>query len=140
MDLSTECADEQTWRQFVAGGLAAAERESLQTHAASCQSCAELVRHLSQSEARLPDVPPDVPSLTMTKAFLSTKDDHVPDVPEFDLDETGFDASLLTPAVRPDSLGRLGKYDVLGTLGHGAFGVVLRDLMSNCGARWRSNF
>ena len=127
MDRQTECADEQTWRQFVAGELTTPECESLQAHATSCSSCGELVRHLRQSAAAPSErIPLDGASLTGTTSFLNTKDEPSPDDQKFDLDDTGFDASLLTPAVRPDSMGRLGKYDVLGTLGHGAFGVVLK--------------
>src|SRR5206468_1833438 len=115
MDHQTECASEQTWRQFVAGGLAAPESEALQAHAAGCSSCGELVRRLRQSEASVPDTPSDAerqraqadgPSLTKTKSVLNTSDGISPEGCEFDLeaglDEAGFDASLLTPAVRPD--------------------------------------
>jgi serine/threonine protein kinase len=39
----------------------------------------------------------------------------------------GADAlTFLTPPGRPDSLGRIGHYEVLGVLGHGGFGIVLR--------------
>ena len=132
MDRQRECASELTWRQFVAGELAAPESEALQAHAASCSSCGELMRLLRQSAATSPEQNPSVGgSLTKTKSFLNTRDGIPPDGHEFDLDdarldETAFDASLLTPAMRPDSMGRLGKYDVLETLGHGAFGVVLK--------------
>ena len=140
MDRPTECASEQTWRQFVAGRLAAPQIESLQVHAASCSSCGELVRHLRQSTAASPDqrpqqTPPEAMkavgmSLTGTRSFVNAKDGTPLNEREFDLeaglDEAGFDASLLTPAARPDSMGRLGKYDVLEVLGHGAFGDVLK--------------
>jgi serine/threonine protein kinase len=36
------------------------------------------------------------------------------------------DLSFLTPSNRPDSLGRLGHYEVLQVLGKGGFGIVLR--------------
>ncbi len=144
MDRQTECASEQTWRQFVAGGLAVVETESLQAHAASCSVCGELVRHLRQSAAAPPDqCPPTQPqqtpqeamksldlSLTKTRSFLNAKDGTPHGGREFELeaelDVPEFDASLMTPAVRPDSMGRLGKYDVLEVLGRGAFGVVLK--------------
>src|SRR5262245_47037788 len=35
---------------------------------------------------------------------------------------------FLAPPGRPDSLGRIGHYEVLGVLGHGGFGIVLRAL------------
>jgi hypothetical protein len=39
----------------------------------------------------------------------------------------GADAlTFLTPPGRPDSVGRIGHYEVLGVLGHGGFGIVLR--------------
>jgi hypothetical protein len=39
----------------------------------------------------------------------------------------GADAlTFLAPPGRPDSLGRIGHYEVLGVLGHGGFGIVLR--------------
>jgi hypothetical protein len=34
--------------------------------------------------------------------------------------------TFLAPPGRPDSLGRIGHYEVLGVLGHGGFGIVLR--------------
>src|SRR5262245_29815492 len=36
------------------------------------------------------------------------------------------DLGFLLPSARPDSLGRLGHYDVLDVLGRGGFGIVLR--------------
>lgn len=36
------------------------------------------------------------------------------------------DLSFLQPSTRPDSLGRLGHYDMLQVLGHGGFGIVFR--------------
>ena len=38
------------------------------------------------------------------------------------------DLKFLTPSTRPDSLGRLGHYDVLQVLGKGGFGIVFRAL------------
>ena len=107
MGRQMECAREQTWRQFVAGELAAPESESLQSNAANCSSCGELVRHLRQLAADPADQHLQTPSeqiqpadllLANTKSFLNTKDGVPHDWPEFDLDaelaEAAFDASL----------------------------------------------
>ncbi len=48
------------------------------------------------------------------------------DAPGLNLEEAAFDASLLNPSERADSMGRLEKYDVLAVLGQGTFGVVLK--------------
>ena len=127
-----KCVSEQTWRQFVAGELTAPDSATLQAHAANCPSCGELVRQPAEPHrfniarqhqirfSRLDNY------MANTKSFLNTKEEVPDDGPELDLDaevaEAAFDSSLLTPAVRSDSMGRLGEYEVLKTLGQGACG------------------
>ena len=131
MDRPMECADEQTWRQFVAGELPAPVSESLRSHAADCDSCADLLRRVRQSEPATPEGVPHESTnshaaLTHTKLFVNAKDEVDQGIQDFDIDEAGLDPSVLTPSRHPGSMGRLGKYEILKVLGRGAFGIVLK--------------
>ncbi len=56
-------------------------------------------------------------TVTISAAAVSAEKDH-----EDDSDDRKF----LTPSSRPDSLGRLGHYEMLQVLGRGGFGIVFR--------------
>src|SRR5262245_19689230 len=43
-----------------------------------------------------------------------------------DRDDVAANLSFLAPSAKPDSLGRLGHYEILEKIGHGGMGVVLR--------------
>jgi len=43
--------------------------------------------------------------------------------------------TFLEPSTRPDSLGRLGHYEVLQVLGKGGFGIVFSRLSTTCSQR-----
>jgi hypothetical protein len=56
-------------------------------------------------------------TITIAGAAVSAENDHA--------DESD-DLNFLTPSTRPDSLGRLGHYEMLQVLGKGGFGIVFR--------------
>ena len=51
---------------------------------------------------------------------------------------TSDELPFLTPSTRPDSLGRLGHYEMLQVLGKGGFGIVFRAFDEICSAWSRS--
>src|SRR5579871_2950392 len=65
-----------------------------------------------------------------TRAFNAATDPKGPAMPRIEAegsrDEPDTSLDFLQPSTRPDSLGRLGHYEVLQLLGKGGFGIVFR--------------
>ena len=76
----------------------------------------------------LPPAPPD-PGATQDLGARSVSDDRA--------DAEGSDLSFLAASTRPDSLGRIGHYEVLQVLGRGGFGIVFRRFRRGAPARGR---
>jgi hypothetical protein len=65
------------------------------------------------------------PGRAATKSYGAPGADPADGPTRADLEEVDV-LTFLTPPGRPDSVGRIGHYDVFGVLGHGGFGIVLR--------------
>lgn len=85
---------------------------------------AETPPDASASAAKPHDTADQFTELTNTKQFH--RDDKQGNPGAFEIEEFEFDHTLLTPSTQPESLGRLGKYEIHKIIGSGAFGVVLK--------------
>ena len=138
-DQIPQCPSEQTWQLFVTGKLSSTESQSLREHSESCPTCQLAVQRIaatqpsqvSASSAAAPptsapnDTAKQFTELTNTKQFLRGE---IPDCDpgKYEIEEFEFDHTLLSASTQPESLGRLGKYEVHKIIGSGAFGVVLK--------------
>jgi hypothetical protein len=120
------CPSITTLRDLAAGRLAGDNADQLREHLESCQHCREATRRLETGSAApqsgdLPETARD-PEFSATSACeFPTQAIALPpgceDAP---------DLSFLAPTARPDALGRIAHYEILGMLGGGGMGVVLR--------------
>ncbi len=142
------CPTASELEQLFLGGLPEEEAQTWEEHILLCASCLERLQALGHSadplanllheahrceppvcgpveadlmqrlKAQRPVNPPAAPSPSPAEAptaFFGT-----------DAPTPGGEMGFLQPAGRPDSLGRLGHYEVLEILGRGGFGIVFR--------------
>lgn len=131
-DRSPNCPEEQTWQMFVSGKLSSDDAQLLREHSSSCSICQAAIQRLtaktppdaSASAAKPHDTADQFTELTNTKQFH--RDDKQGNPGAFEIEEFEFEHTLLTPSTQPESLGKLGKYEIHKIIGSGAFGVVLK--------------
>lgn len=125
MNENPECPAEKTLLDFVAGRLDASTSRQVNDHLDACESCSERVEWI-KSNLLKEDRDELAGGSSATKTLSVDPFAEVKDKRGKPLDEESFDTSLLVPSPNKDAIGRLGKYDVYGVVGHGGMGVVFK--------------
>ncbi|MEL6108797.1 MAG: protein kinase [Planctomycetota bacterium] len=111
------CLDQSTMERFLAEEMSGRESQQTESHLAECASCQSRLDDFVTRGRGWQELRVNLEDLAETKQYESGPDD---DTESIDLSQ------LLAPADDPQSLGRLGRYEVRGMVGRGSAGIVLK--------------
>lgn len=129
------CPDETLWRQFLDESLPESETRRLENHLESCTQCPLTLQHVAAGDetwegtaAKLAEADnrPEaaLPSGHLQMAMDELKERSGPGAAEWTVSPESL--TFLRAADNDDLIGHIGPYDVLGIIGHGGMGIVLK--------------
>jgi serine/threonine protein kinase len=104
--------------------LSEREEEALARHLSDCAACQQRLEQLAAKQDDWSRVSAALRHESSGHAPVSAMEDANDDF------STDFAVDFLEPAVQPHALGRLGEIDILGVLGHGGMGIVLKGFQA----------
>lgn len=131
MTAPKDCPQPTRLQELLQGKLPHEEQAEVTRHLDTCSDCQNTLEQLAvggQAPAPLEHLrQPSAAETALRRAMAQLKGD-VSEAPTQTGPTTGRASELdfLAPPERPDTLGRLGPYDVVGVVGQGGMGIVLR--------------
>ena len=125
MKRTIQCLDQTTMERFLNEELTEPESAQTESHLAECRTCQSRLDEFVTRGRGWNELRVNLHDLAETKELSETASTE--DLEPVDLSQ------LLAPTDDPESLGRLGRYEIRGMIGRGSAGIVLkgRDVSLN---------
>src|ERR1051325_6771848 len=124
------CPDAAWWTDMLEGRLSDKEQAGLSIPLENCVECQRTLERLTLRDASWPDgamlEKPLRPVLRKVIEKLKAEGQQHLDTVALNTTTDSSDLPFLRPSTTPESLGRLGAYEVQSVIGRGGMGVVLK--------------
>ncbi|MEO1529251.1 MAG: serine/threonine-protein kinase [Planctomycetota bacterium] len=118
MKRTMNCLDQDTIERFLDEKLSGPDSTRTESHLAECKSCQSRLDEFVTRGRGWKELSVNLKDLAETKVLSSGDRDE--ELEPVDLSQ------LLAPTDDPESLGRLGRYEIRGMIGRGSAGIVLK--------------